>query len=83
MPIQVGAISAMARMKCYEEPFSTIANDTCSYMDLVQKEEVYNYKQRICLWIGKIKKQVLTFLIGIVTGIIGSLIVWWIQWLCK
>ena len=37
MPIQVGAISAMARMKCYEEPFSTIANDTCSYMDLVQK----------------------------------------------
>lgn len=83
IPIQVGAISAIARMKCYEEPFSTISSDTCLYIDSVQKDEVYNYKQIIFLWLGKIKKQVSTFLIGIVTGIIGSLIVWWIQWLCK
>lgn len=82
-PIHIGAVSAMARMKCLEDPFSTISTDTNSYIDLVQDVEVNNYSQLLKLYIGEIKKQIPTFIIGIITGIIGSLIVWWIQWLSK
>ncbi len=83
MPIHVGAISAMARMKCIEDPFPSIASDTSSYINLVQNNEVENYSQLIQLFVGEFKKQLPTFSIGIVTGVIGSLIVWWIQWLSK
>lgn len=83
IPIRVGAISAMARMKCYEEPFSAIASETSSYINMIQKDKMYNFKQVVVLVLGEIKKQVPTFLIGIITGIIASLFVWWIQWLCE
>ena len=84
MPIHIGAVSAMARMKCKDDdPFSTISHNTRSYINDVQNEEVSNYKQLIQLFIGEIKKQIQTFIIGIITGVIGSLIVWWIQWLSR
>ena len=74
----------MARMKCKDDdPFSTISHNTRSYINDVQNEEVSNYKQLIQLFIGEIKKQIQTFIIGIITGVIGSLIVWWIQWLSR
>lgn len=83
LPIQIGAISAVARMKSYEEPFTTIAGDTRIYMDKLQKDEIFNLKQLVYMFVERLKKQTSTFLIGTITGIIGSLIVWWIQLKCK
>ncbi len=52
-------------------------------MDKLQKEEILNLKQAFYILWERLKKQTSTFIIGIVTGIIGSLIVWWIQVKCK
>lgn len=82
-PIKIGAIAALGRMKSREDPFPTIADDTQKYMDMVNRVETNNVKQRLEMVIHNIKTQLSTFLMGIVTGIIASLIVWWIQLLCK
>lgn len=79
MPIRVGSITAVARMKCRDDPFLSIANDTKAYMDKIRKEEASNLKQKYRLLIASIKKQITTFIVGIITGVIGSLIVWWLQ----
>ncbi len=78
-PIRVGAIAALARMKSREDPFSAIENDTKKYIDMIRKNEKYNIKQIFSLLLNKIKNQLSSFFIGIVTGVIASLIVWWIQ----
>lgn len=78
-PIRVGAIAALARMKSREYPFSAIENDTRKYVDMIREDEKYNIKQIFSLLLNKIKNQLSSFFIGIVTGVIGSLIVWWIQ----
>lgn len=82
-PIRIGAIAALARMKSCNEPFPVISNDTKRYMDVIRKNETYNIKQMFFLLINKIRNQLSSFFVGIITGIIGSLIVWWIQLLCN
>lgn len=79
LPINIGAIAALARMRSRNEPFFNISNDTRTYLSDVRKVETHNFKQILCLFIEKLKKQLSVFFIGIITGVIGSLIVWWIQ----
>lgn len=79
LPINIGAIAALARMKSRNEPFFNISNDTRAYLSDLRKDEIHNFKQILCLFIEKLKKQLSVFFIGIITGVIGSLIVWWIQ----
>lgn len=82
-PIKIGAIAALARLKSREEPFGVISNDVKKYMNTIEKDETYNIKHLLSILFHKIKSQLSSFFIGIVTGVIGSLIVLWIQWLCK
>lgn len=82
-PIRIGAIVALARMKSRNDPFPVISKDAKRYMDVIRKNETYNIKQIFFLLFNKIKSQLSSFFVGIVTGIIASLIVWWIQCLCN
>ena len=75
--ISVGALAASARMRCHSEPFAVIANEVNEYIDEKQRIEKCNIRQKISLYFIKIKKQFPAFAGGIVTGVIGSLIVVW------
>lgn len=76
LPIRMGAIAAMARMKSYEDPFSTIADDTKQYIYNLQKSEKDYLRQSILLFFERLDKQSPMLFGGI---ILGGLIVLWIR----
>lgn len=78
-PIRLGAIAAASRLKCYSNPFTTISNETNAYINKIHKRERNNIEQKVFLTIEDLKKQIPSFIMGIITGIIASLFVWWIQ----
>lgn len=79
LPIEIGAQAASARMECKKDPFENIKNTTESYFEQINREEHKNLKQKIRLFNLKLRKQIPVYVSGIITGIIASLIVWWIQ----